>query len=164
VSSKLRLQKLDSSFLHVLGVLGVVDMAQAVGITPPNLDLATECVCHRSVPGELAVRDAVRTRGVGAESLDLVGLVAFEVAFVPVPSSFVVAEAAFPRQDVGTRAVQEPAIVRDHDGAARELFESVLQRTEGFDVEVVSGLIEQDQVAALLERHRQVQTVALTTG
>src|SRR5699024_5743474 len=35
---------------------------------------------------------------------------------------------------------------------------------QGFYVQVVSRLIEEDQVAALFQRQRQVQTVALTTG
>ena len=38
------------------------------------------------------------------------------------------------------------------------------QGCEGLNVQVVSGLIEQQQVTALLEGQRQVQTVTLTTG
>ena len=35
---------------------------------------------------------------------------------------------------------------------------------ERLDVEVVRGLVEQQQVAALLERERQIQAVALAAG
>src|SRR5699024_4566080 len=51
----------------------------------------------------------------------------------------------------------------DH-GAAREFLKRVFQRTEGFHVQVVSRLIEQNQVSALFQSQRQVQAVALTTG
>ena len=52
----------------------------------------------------------------------------------------------------------------DHDGAAGELEQRVLQRAERLDVQVVGGLVEEQQVAALLEREREVEAVALTTG
>ena len=52
----------------------------------------------------------------------------------------------------------------DDHGAARELEQGILQRSECFDVEVVGRLVEQDQVAALFQRQCQVQPVALTTG
>ena len=54
--------------------------------------------------------------------------------------------------------------MRDDHGAAREGLQCVFEGAEGFHVQVVCGLIEQDQVAALLERQRQVEAVALTTG
>src|SRR5690606_12650329 len=48
--------------------------------------------------------------------------------------------------------------------AAGELEQRVLQRAERLDVEVVGGLVEEEQVAALLEGESQVQPVALTSG
>ena len=71
---------------------------------------------------------------------------------------------AFVGEDVGGHPVQEPAVVRDDDGAAREFEQGVFEAAEGFDVEVVSRLVEEQQVSALLEGQRQVQAVALTTG
>ena len=114
------------------------------------------------VARELAVGHSVRTRRIGSEPLDLVGLIRLEVTLEPEP--FALFDVALPRQDVGTGAVQEPAVVRDHHGAAGELLERVLQRTEGFDVEVVGRFVEQDQVAALFQGQRQIEAVALTTG
>ena len=61
-------------------------------------------------------------------------------------------------------AVQEPTVVADDHGAARELDQRVLQRFERLDVQIVGGLVEQQQVAALLQGQRQVQAVALTAG
>src|SRR5580692_2905548 len=96
--------------------------------------------------GELAVRDAVRAGRLGAEALDLVLLVGLEVALEPEP-----VRAALPGQDVRRDTVEEPAVVaRDH-GAAGEFEERVLQARQGLDVEVVGGLVEQQEVAALLE-------------
>ena len=54
-------------------------------------------------------------------------------------------------------------MANDHR-AARELEQCRLERGQRLDVEVVRGLVEEQQVAALLERERQVQTVALATG
>jgi hypothetical protein len=54
--------------------------------------------------------------------------------------------------------------VADDDGAPGEVEQRVLQRAEGLDVEVVGRLVEQQQVAALLEGQGQVEAVALTTG
>ena len=48
--------------------------------------------------------------------------------------------------------------------AARELEQRRFERGQRLDVEVIRGLVEKQQVAALLERKRQVQTVALATG
>ena len=107
------------------------------------------------------MRHAVRTCSLRAEALDLVLLVILEVALEPVPLPL--GNVAFPSQDVSTGAIQEPAVVRDDHGTARELLQSVLQGGQGLNIQVVSRLIQQDQVAALLQRQRQVQAVTLTT-
>ena len=61
-------------------------------------------------------------------------------------------------------AVQEHTVVANDHRAARELEQRRFERGQRLDVEVVRGLVEEQQVAALLERKRQVQTVALATG
>jgi hypothetical protein len=99
----------------------------------------------------------------GAEAFELVLLVAFEVSLKPEPSTGVVV-VAFPGENVGGHAVQEPPVVGGNHGAAREVQQRVLQRAEGFHVEVISGLVEQQQVAGLLESEREVEPVALPTG
>src|SRR5690606_22945475 len=52
-------------------------------------------------------------------------------------------------EDVGGDAVQEPAVMRDHEGVAGEFQQRVFQRAQGFDVEVVGRFVEQQHVAAL---------------
>src|SRR3954449_7858740 len=113
----------------------------------------------RSVAGELAVRRPVRTGGLDAEPLDFVLLVVLEVALEPEPL-----RVALVGEDVRRHPVQEPPVVADHDGATRELEQRALQAGQRLDVEVVGGLVEQQQVAALLESQREVQPVALAAG
>src|SRR3546814_10864942 len=59
-------------------------------------------------------------------------------------------------------AVQEPAVMRDHERVARELEQRVFQRAQGRDVEVVGRFVEQQHVAALQQGLGQVQAAALT--
>ena len=61
-------------------------------------------------------------------------------------------------------AVEEPPVVGGDHGAAGELQQRVLERLQGLDVQVVGGLVEQQHVAAHLQRQREVQPVALTAG
>ena len=71
---------------------------------------------------------------------------------------------AFERQDVGRDAIQEPAVMRDDEGVARELQQRIFQRTQGFDVQVVGRFVEQQHVATLQQGLGHVQAATLTTG
>src|SRR4051794_29096582 len=117
----------------------------------------------RSAAGELAVRGTVRTRRLRTQPLDLVLLVRLEVALEPVPVGRVLV-GALVGEDVRRDAVEEPPVVGDDHRAAGELEQRVLEAAERLDVEVVGRLVEQQQVAALLEGERQVEAVALATG
>lgn len=55
---------------------------------------------------------------------------------------------ALGRQDVRGDPVQEPAVVRDDQAAAGKLQQGVFQRPQGFHVQVVGGLVQQQHVAA----------------
>ena len=90
-----------------------------------------------------------------AEAAHLVFLIAVEIAFEP----FDVA-VAFEREDVRGEAVQEPAIVADHDGAAGEIFQRSFERLQRFDVEIVGRFVEQQHVGAGEQRLGQVHAVA----
>src|SRR3954447_25686636 len=98
------------------------------------------------VARELPVGGAVRPGSLGAEPLDLVLLVVLEVALEPEPL-----RVALVGEDVRRHAVEEPPVVADHHSATRELEQGAFQAGQGLDVEVVGGLVEQQQVAALLE-------------
>jgi len=71
---------------------------------------------------------------------------------------------ALEREDVGRDPVEEPPIVADHDSAAGELLEPVLERAQGVDVEIVGRLVEQQHVTRALDHLRQVDAVALAAG
>jgi hypothetical protein len=89
----------------------------------------------------------------------LVLLVLGEVALEPAHHAV-----ALEGEHVGGDAVEEPAVVADHHGAAGERLEARLERAQGVDVEVVGGLVEQEHVAARLEQLGEVDAVALAAG
>ena len=59
-------------------------------------------------------------------------------------------------------AVQEPAVVADHNSAACKILQALLKRTQRIHIDIIGRLIEQQHIALLLERHSQLQTVSLT--
>ena len=71
---------------------------------------------------------------------------------------------ALEREDVRRDAVEEPAIVGDHDRAAGEVEQRVFERAQRVDVEIVRRLVEQQHVAAAREQLREVHAVALAAG
>src|SRR5919206_125099 len=71
---------------------------------------------------------------------------------------------ALERQDVRGDAVEKPAVVADDDGAAGEGEERLFQRPQRVHVEVVRGLVEQQEVAAGLEGAGEVEAVPLAAG
>ena len=94
--------------------------------------------------------------GFGAEAAALVFLIGFEIAFEP----FDVA-VAFEGENVGGQPVEEEAVVADDHRAAREILERFLECAQGLDVEVVGRLVEQQDVAALLQHLGDMDAVAL---
>src|SRR3989440_4729 len=116
-----------------------------------------------SVARQLAVGHRVRPGRLGTEPVHLVLLVRLEVALEPEPAGRVLV-VALPGQDVRGDPVEEHPVVGDDHRAAREVQQRVLQRAQRLHVEVVGGLVEQDHVAADLQRQRQVEPVALAAG
>ena len=98
----------------------------------------------------------MRLVGGGAEAALAVGLV---VLIVPLEPHHLAV--AFEREHVRRDAIEEPAIVADDDGAAGEVQQRLFERAQRVDVEIVGRLVEQQQVAALLQQLRQVDAVAL---
>ena len=70
---------------------------------------------------------------------------------------------AFKCKDMGANTVEEPAVVANHHSTAGKCFQTFLKRTERVHVDVVGRFVEQQHVALLLQRKRQLQAVALTT-
>ena len=63
---------------------------------------------------------------------------------------------------MGGDPVQEPAIVRNHDGSTGEIHQRLLQCTEGVHIEIVGRLVEQEHVRPGLEHLGQMNPVAFS--
>ena len=98
----------------------------------------------------------LRLQGVCSEASLLVLFILREPAFEPFHMGF-----AFERQNMRADAVEKEPVVGDDHGAAGEIHQSVFQRAQGFDVEIVGGLVEEQHVAALFQEPRHVHAVAL---
>jgi hypothetical protein len=71
------------------------------------------------------------------------------------------ARAAIQLQDPARDVVEEVAVVRDGDHGARVLLEEALEPRHRLRVEVVGGLVEQQQVGALEQQPAQRDAAAL---
>lgn len=65
------------------------------------------------------------------------------------------------RENVRCDPVEEVAVVGDDDGASSKLEDRVLEGAKRVDVEVVGRLVEEEEVALLLQGARELQAVAL---
>ena len=63
-------------------------------------------------------------------------------------------------EHVRRNAIEKPAVVADDHGAAGEIQQRLLERAERVDVEIVGRLVEQQQVAALLQELGEMDAVA----
>ena len=100
--------------------------------------------------------DTVRAVGLGTEPAVAIFLVVFVIALEPRDSAV-----TLECEDVRRDAVEEPAIMRDHDGAAGEVEQGFFERTQRLDVEVVGRFVEHQQVAARAQHLGEVDAVAL---
>src|SRR5688572_13274597 len=143
-------------------LLSPIELTIMPAIDATKIASATQRMVEADIgplPGQRLVLDAVRLVGVGAELLAADGLVLAEVALEPAHLAV-----ALEGEHVGGDAVEEPAVVADDHRAAGVGVERVLQRPQRVDVEVVGGLVEQQDVAALLQQLGQVHPVALSAG
>ena len=97
----------------------------------------------------------MRACTVFTQTLDLVGLVLLVVAVEEHPLAV-----AFGRQNVHTDAIEEPAVMADDHDAASKFEQRIFQGTQGFHVQVITGFVQQQHVAALHQRLGQVQATA----
>ena len=91
--------------------------------------------------------------------LQLLLLICLEVPFEP-PHLAVALE----HEQMGADAVEKEAVVADDHGTGGEVDESLLEDAHGVDVEVVGGLVEEDEVAARAQQFGKVDTVALSAA
>ena len=96
--------------------------------------------------------------GVSTQAAAFVFFVGLEVTFEPLHVAV-----AFERENMRGQAIQEPAIMADDHGAAGEFGQRFFQRAQCVHVQIVRGLIEQNDVAFAFQHFRQMHAVALTT-
>src|SRR6185312_7744053 len=101
----------------------------------------------------------MRLIGVGA--LPLFEVFDVELVVSLIPEHLTV---SLKRQDVAGNAIEKPSVVADDDGAPCEAQQGLLQRPERVHVEIVGGLVQQQEVSTALEQLGEMDPVALPTG
>src|SRR5207249_4296593 len=139
--------------LHVLRARCRPRSVTVIERDPVILEAAHDWFGLERVPG---VEYLTGEADVVAETAPPVGLVILVIALEPHHAALVLEG-----EHVGGYAVEEPAVVADHDRAAREVEQAVLEGTQRVHVEIVAGLVEEQHVAAALEHLGQVQAIAL---
>ncbi len=102
----------------------------------------TNAVKTRDVSDEFAVADAVG--GVVAVAFFLEFLVVGVGAFVECHLAV-----ALKCKDVGGYAVEKPTVVAYYNGTSGEILKALFKSTQGVDIDVVGGLVEQKNVSLL---------------
>ena len=70
----------------------------------------------------------------------------------------------FERQNVRGNAIKEPAVVRDHQHGAGKIQQRFFERAQRFHVQIIGGLIEQQDVRPAAQQFRQLHAIAFTAG
>ena len=70
---------------------------------------------------------------------------------------------AFKREDVSADAVEEPTVVRYHNGTSCKVLETLFESAESVHVDIVGRFVEEEHVAFFFQCHGEVEAVALTT-
>src|SRR5210317_1009267 len=133
----------------------------------PALSFSASDCCRSSnsrnplklLPRQTAITNPVRLIGILAESSFAIFFVFRVIAFVPDHLGI-----AFESEDMGRNAIEKPAIMADHHGAAAKVFESFLEGTQGVDIEIVGRFVEQQNIRLLAHDFGQMHAIALATG
>src|SRR6185312_13413507 len=105
--------------------------------------------------GEWFVAYSVRLGRILALALLVVLDVFLIVAFEPVDL-----RVALEGENVRGDTVEKPAIMRDHDRAAREGYQRILEGAQRFDVQIIGGFVEQQHIATRLQHLREMHAIA----
>ena len=87
--------------------------------------------------GDLFVLDSVRLNGIGTQGFLLPLFVIGKVTFKEADITLITVV-----QNMRCDTVEEPAVMRNHHGTAREFQQGVLQSAQGFNVEIVGGFVK----------------------
>ena len=109
--------------------------------------------------GQLPVFDPMRLVGGGPHPSLAVSLIIRIISREPDNLAF-----SLKSQNVRGDPVQEPAVVADHHGAARKVFQSLFQGSQGVHIQIVGRFVQQNNVAPFLQHLGQVDPVPLAAG
>lgn len=70
---------------------------------------------------------------------------------------------AFESKDMGADSVEEPTVVADNYCTTCEVFKTFFKCAHGVDVDIVSGLVEEQYVGFALEGKGKMETVTFAT-
>lgn len=134
---------------------------QCVGRLNPELGLGRPCGRPASQPGKLLAQQVAPTvfrrggetfaLGAGENVRGVTPVVPVDVAVLDVP-------------DPGAYRVEEVPVVGDHDKGTAPAVEMAGEPVDGLDVEVVRGLVQDEQVVLAGEQGRERDATALTAG
>jgi hypothetical protein len=110
------------------------------------------------LPRQMTVLDSMRLDGGGAESGAAIGFVVGVIPFKPDDAAV-----AFEGQYVCGDAIQKPAVMADDNRASGEILQRFFKCAQGVDVEIVRGLVEKQDVRALLQHLRQMNAIAFAS-
>ena len=109
-----------------------------------------------SLPTNRLIPNSLRLGSFLTQSFAFVFFVLLVIAFKERPL-----RVTFSSEDVGTNAIEEPAVMADNNGTARELKQCIFQCAQGFNVQIIRWFIEQQHITACNQGMRQVQSTAL---
>src|SRR3546814_2274542 len=156
-----RATRTDTLFPYTTLVRSIIRLSPAKSYSPLPLEEGSKSL---SIRRRLLSRQLLRGETgwpicCVAQTAALVFFIGIKIALEPFHMTI-----AFKGEDVGGKTVEEEAVMADDHGAARIVFESVFQGTQRFDVKVIGRLVEQEDIAALLQELRHVNASALTAG
>ena len=105
---------------------------------------------------QVPVFDPMRLVRRSAEARMAIGFVIGIIPFKPNHAAL-----AFEGEDVRRHAIQKPAVVADHHGASRKILQRFFEGAQRIHVQIVGGLVEQQNVGALLQHLRQMHSISL---
>src|SRR5262245_30683724 len=100
-----------------------------------------------ALPCQFAVLDAMRSIGFGTEPSVAIRLIVLIITLEPDHPAI-----AFECEHVSSDAIEEPPVVADDYRTAGVIEKRLFERAQGVDIEIVGGLVEQQQIRSALQQ------------
>src|SRR5262245_33151379 len=106
-----------------------------------------------------SIFDPMRPVGLRTEPPTTIGFIVLVIALEPYDAAV-----TFESEHVRSDAIEEPSIVADDHGTTCVVDKRFFEGPERVDIQVIGGLIEQQQVRTALQQLGQVYPIAFTAG